>query len=58
VSSILISLSSLTFVTSDSPLFATSPLNTGSFDLVICYRQETLEGTEQLSSSEGPFECF
>jgi hypothetical protein len=55
VSSILISLSSLTFVTSDAPLFATSPSNNGSFDLVIGYRQETLEGAEHLSSSEAPF---
>jgi hypothetical protein len=43
VSSILISLLSLTIITSDSPLFGTSPSNSGSFDLVIGYRRVTTD---------------
>jgi hypothetical protein len=54
-SSVLISGGSLTFITNDAPLFSNSPRNVGSFDLVIGYRRETSDGSEHLSSLEGPF---
>jgi hypothetical protein len=54
-SSIVFTVGSLLFVTDDAPLFGTSPSNVGWFDLVIGYRRVTSEGTECLSSLEGPF---
>jgi hypothetical protein len=53
-SAIVIS-STLVFITSRAPLFGVSPSNVGWFDLVIGYRQPTSEGTELLSSLDGPF---
>jgi hypothetical protein len=53
-STILIS-SSLAFIANDAPLFATAPLNNGSFDLVIGYSRRTFGGMERLSLLEGPF---
>jgi hypothetical protein len=51
----VISTASLTFITDGVPLFGTDPLNRGSYDLVIAYRNVTSAGSEHLSSLSGPF---
>jgi hypothetical protein len=45
----------LIFITNDAPLFLTSPSNGDSFDLVVCYRQVTSDGSEPVSLLAGPF---
>jgi hypothetical protein len=54
-SAMLFTNASLTFITSDAPLFGTLPSHQGPVDIVIAYRAVTFEGSEHLSSSEGPY---
>jgi hypothetical protein len=54
-SSVVISAASLTFITDKAPLFWTSPSNDDWFDLVVCYRQVTSDGSERVLSLDGRF---